>query len=177
MAELADRKKLIEYLPDFMKNFSEIKELMRVANVESDEIYSRIGGVIDEAFIEDCTEYGLSKYEKQMGIISNPDEDMAIRKNRVKAYWCRDKQYSFGQLIRNVNILLGGSWNYDMSCDLEHYALTFNIYEDKYVHVLDGFLGTVLPENMFYTIHVAKDWAADNFICCVWQDDEILEWR
>ena len=59
---------------------------MRVANVESDEIYSRIGGVIDEAFIEDCTEYGLSKYEKQMGIISNPDEDMAIRKNRVKAY-------------------------------------------------------------------------------------------
>ena len=49
MAELADRKKLIEYLPDFMKNFSEIKELMRVANVESDESYSRIGGVIDEA--------------------------------------------------------------------------------------------------------------------------------
>ena len=39
MAELADRKKLIEYLPDFMKKISEIKELLLVANVESDEAY------------------------------------------------------------------------------------------------------------------------------------------
>ena len=177
MTELVDRKKLIEYLPDFMKNFSEIKELMRVVNVESDAIYLHIGKIIDEAFIDDCTEYGLSKYEKRMGIISNPDEDMAIRKNRIKVYQCMDKQYSFGQLIKNLNTLLEGSWNYDMSCDLKHYSLVFNIYENKYLHILDEFLKTVLPENIFYTIHVAKDWVADNFICNIWQDDEILEWR
>ncbi len=87
MAERTDRKRLIEYLPNLMQQFSEIKELMRVANIETDEIYARIEKTLDESFIDDCSVYGVEKYEKLLGIAAIPGESLDFRKNRVRAYW------------------------------------------------------------------------------------------
>lgn len=177
MAEIPERKRLIEYLPDFMQRFSEIKELMRVANMETDEIYSGIEKVFKESFIEECSAYGIEKYEKLLGIAAMPDEDLDFRRNRVKAYWNLDGQYNYKRFVLGLNTLLGGSWNYDMVCDSDHYAMTFHVYKSEDLSILEDFLRKVLPINVSYKVHVTKDWSASNYVGIIWQDDEIMEWR
>ena len=177
MAERTDRKRLIEYLPNLMQQFSEIKELMRVANIETDEIYARIEKTLDESFIDDCSVYGVEKYEKLLGIAAIPGESLDFRKNRVRAYWGLDGQYSYKRFVQSLNTLLDGSWNYDMICDSEHYRMTFHVYKDEHLNMLDEFFQRVLPINVFYDVHVTKDWSGSHYVGIVWQDDEIMEWR
>lgn len=177
MAEMMERKKLIDYLPKFIQNFSEIKELMRVTNIESDQMYPLIGKNLNEAFIEDCSEYGIRKYENSLGITAVPGESLGFRKNRVRAYWCLNKQYSYKVFVQGLDMLLGGSWNYDIVCDQEHYAMTLNVYKVEHLNMLENFLQKVLPMNISYKVDLVKDWTAGNYFGIIWQDDEILEWR
>lgn len=177
MAEIPERKRLVECLPDFVQRFAEIKELMRVANMETDEISSRVEEVFAESFVDECSVYGIEKYERMLGINAVPNENLDVRRNRVKAYRLLGGRYNYSRFVQSLNELLGGSWNYDMICDSENYAVTFHVYKDEHLSVLEDFLRKMLPANAFYKVHVTKDWSASNYVGIVWQDDEIMEWR
>lgn len=177
MAEISERKRLIEYLPDFMQRFSEIKELMRVANMETDELYAEIEKVFAESFIDECSVYGIEKYEKISGISSMPGESLDLRRNRVRAYRLLGGRYNYSRFVQSLIALLGGSWNYDMICDSERYAIIFHVYKAENFGILEEFLEKTLPTNAFYKVHVTKDWSASSYAGIVWQDDEIMEWR
>lgn len=160
-----------------MQNFSELKELLRVVNIETDNINIQIQKILDEAFIEDCTEYGLRKYESQLGIKAVLGEKLEFRKNRVKAYWLMNMQYNYKLFVQSLNMLLGGNWNYDMVCDQENYKMTLNVYKKEHLVMLEDFLQRVLPMNIDYELHLTKDWATDSYFGIVWQDDEIFKLR
>lgn len=173
MAEMMDRKRLIEYLPDFMQNFSEIKELMRVTNIESDRIYPLIGRILDEAFIEDCSEHGIQKYEKLLGIIPNADDSLEIRRSRVRLYWNNEAPYTYRVLVRKMNMLCGMD-NYDIDPEMENYRMEFNIYNASQVAELEELLEKMLPENMAYSIYAAASHSGTASAGIVWQQDEIF---
>lgn len=151
MAELMDRKKLIDYLPHFMQNFSELKELMRVANIESDYMYSQIGRLLDEAFIQDCTEYGIRKYENFLHIIPDDGESLETRKLRVLMRWYDYSPYTVRVLVNKMNMICGVN-NYDFELDLENYyfkiVTEFGTYGS--VDELAYMFESILPMNIFY---------------------------
>lgn len=151
MAEMTDRKKLIEYLPDFMRNFSEIKELMRVTNIESDRIYPLIGRNLDEAFIEDCSQYGIRKYENCLHIIPDESESLETRKMRVLMRWCDYSPYTVRVLVNKLNMICGVN-NYDLQVDFENYHFKVVTELGTYgsIDELAYMFESILPENIFY---------------------------
>lgn len=151
MAEMMERRKLIEYLPDFMQKFSEIKELMQAANVETDRIYPLIGKSLDEAFIEDCSEYGIRKYESCLHIIPDESETLETRKLRVLMRWYDYAPYTFRVLINKLNMICGVN-NYDLQADLENYYFKVITELGVYgsVEELAYMYESILPENIFY---------------------------
>lgn len=151
MAEMMDRKKLIEYLPDFMQKFSEIKELMRVTNIESDQIYPLIGKNLDEAFIEDCSEYGIRKYENCLHIIPDESETLETRKLRVLMRWYDYAPYTFRVLVNKLNMICGVN-NYDLQVDFENYHFKIITELGTYgsIDELAHMFESILPENIFY---------------------------
>jgi len=147
-----DRKRLVDYLPDFMKNFAELKELMRVVNIETDNINLEIGRVLDEAFIEDCTEYGIKKYEKLCGILPLDTDTLEERKARVKIRWNDSIPYTFISLIRKLNAYCGGADYYDLDADLENYYLSIvtKLSSESALQEVENMLEKILPMNIHY---------------------------
>lgn len=160
-----------------MQQFKEMKEIMHVEDEKFDLMACDTEKILNNAFIKDCDEYGIRKYESMLGIVSVFGEGLELRKNRIMAYWRMGDKYGYNQFLRSLNILLDGSYNYDMICDLEHYRMTFHVYKDEHLSMLDEFLQKVLPINVFYDVHVTKDWSGSHYVGIVWQDDEIMEWR
>ena len=107
MAEFPERKKLIQYLSPFAQSFGEMQEIMRVEEKWIDKMESHIGKIYDNAFIEDCDEYGIRKYEKLLGILSDTEEKLATRKLRVRVGWNDTIPYTYRTMIRKLNLLCG----------------------------------------------------------------------
>lgn len=151
MDEQMVRKKLIEYLPRFMQNFSELKELLRVVNIETDNINIQIQKILDEAFIEDCTEYGLRKYENFLHIIPADGESLETRKIRVRMRWYDYSPYTFRVLVNKLNMICGVN-NYDLTADLENYNFKVMTELGTYgtIDELAYMFESILPENIFY---------------------------
>lgn len=149
MAETMERKKLIENLPFFMQQFAEIKEIMQVENDEMDRIDANIQRTLENAFIEDCDEYGIKKYETLLGIVPTAEDTLDSRKSRVLVRWNDAIPYTYRTLIAKLNVLCGVN-NYDVSGDLKRYELiiTTHLSLIGQTKELENLLDRIVPVNM-----------------------------
>ncbi len=116
------RKRLIDYLPPFMQDFAEIKAVMRTEQPELDRAWLDIQIPLADAFIMDCDEYGIKKYESFVGTIPDPEDTLDARKARVLIYWNNFVPYTYRVLVRRLNELCGAG-NYEIYGSLENYEL------------------------------------------------------
>lgn len=146
-----ERRRLIDFLPHFMQNVSEIRALLQSANIETDSINTDIEGILDEAYIDSCTDYGLRKYENLLHIIPADDESLETRKMRVKMRWYDYCPYSLRVLISKLNMICGVN-EYDLQGDYEDYYFKLITELSSYgsVDELSYMLESILPQNMFY---------------------------
>jgi len=152
MAELMERKRLIEYLPRFMQDFSELKELLNITNGETDAINTQVGRILDEAFIDDCTEYGIKKYESICGILPADTDTLEERKARVKIKWNDSIPYTFIALIRKLNVYCGGADFYDIDANMEDYEISIftHLSLSTTVQEVEKMIDRIMPANMHY---------------------------
>ncbi len=150
MSEVTERKKLIEYLPTFMQQFPEMQEIMKTQNVETDILNKNIFEVLDNAFIEECNEYGIKKYENILGIIPIAEDTLDSRKIRVLNRWNDTLPYTYRVLIRRLNVFCGVN-NYDISGELKRYELfiTTDLPEHGAIDELSIMIDSIVPVNMF----------------------------
>ena len=153
MAETIDRKKLIDYLPPIMQNFTEIKQITKVEQTEVNSLDFEIGRVLDNAFIEDCDEYGIKKYEKLVGVTPTAQDTLESRKSRVLIHWNDFIPYSYRVLIRKLNIFCGVN-NYDISGDLKNYELFISTHLSIVGQAteLEKMLDKMLPVPIVFTL-------------------------
>lgn len=176
MADFPERKKLIQYLTPFVQSFGEMQEIMRVEEDWMDKMESHIGKLYDNAFIEDCDEYGIRKYEKLLGILPDTEENLEIRKLRVRAGWNDAIPYTYRTMVKKMNLYCGVN-NYDIDADLENYKISFSIYGRADIEEMNLFLDMLLPQNIVYDIKSTAGFAGEGRTGIVWQDDEIFTLR
>ena len=59
---------LINYLPTFLQNILEYKEIMNVEDIEISDIKAEIENSINEVSIQNATEKGIARYEKILNL-------------------------------------------------------------------------------------------------------------
>ena len=148
-----DRQKLIEYLPTFMQQFIEMQQIMKANDAELDRLYERVEKTLDNAFIEDCNAEGIAKFEKQLHIIPNAQEDLETRKARVMLRWNESVPYTIRVLYKQLNALCGVN-DYEIEADLQHYmiAITSHLKTSGQIEELERMCKKILPENMYYVL-------------------------
>lgn len=176
MPDSLERKKLIEYLPPIMQKFSEIKEIMKAEQAQMDSLNEKIMRVLDNAFINDCDEYTIRKYEAALNIICDVSEPLEIRKSRVLMRWNNFVPYTYRTMIKKLNIMCGSN-NYDIDADLENYNIDITIYYVTDELEIVKMLENILPMNTSYNVHLAEKNAGINRVGMIWQDDEIFDLR
>lgn len=148
-----DRQKLIEYLPTFMQQFIEMQQIMKANDAELDRLYERVEKTLDNAFIEDCNAEGIAKFEKQLHIIPNAQEDLETRKARVMLRWNESVPYTIRVLYNQLNALCGVN-DYEVDADLQHYmiAIASHLNAMGQMEELERLCKKILPENIYYVL-------------------------
>lgn len=143
------RKRLIDYLPPFMQDFAEIKAVMHTEQPELDQAWLDIQVPLADAFIMDCDEYGIKKYESFVGVNPDPQDTLDDRKARVLIYWNNFVPYTYRVLVRRLNELCGAG-NYEIYGSLENYELFLktSLMLGGQMQSLEHLLTQMVPMNM-----------------------------
>ena len=76
--------KLLSYLPWYERESEVFKEILKTEEIEFDKLKLKLGDLEEQFFVDTAT-WGLSIYEKELGLPVEPDIDIRIRRGLIKA--------------------------------------------------------------------------------------------
>jgi hypothetical protein len=146
--EYAKNVNLIWYLPPFVAKYLEIKKIMDTEDPEFCFLWEAARKARNDIFIVSAEEYGLSRWEKILGIAVKSGENLEFRRWRVLELINIKTPFSLRWLKQKLDGMLGaGNWalkddflNYDMRIDA-----TLTLQE---LEVLRQVLAEIIPCNL-----------------------------
>lgn len=156
--------KLSKYLPKYVAEYSEIKEIGNCSEVELKNIVEETEKVKNNMFIVSCDEVGVLKYEKMIGIEVDKNNSVGLRKNKVMVKWQDTIPYTYKILEQKVNTLLG-SGNCKIVYENESYTIIIHT-KTKYETLVElvKMCNELLPANLVLTVRNVAQWNSDSRI-------------
>lgn len=138
------------YLPPFMQNYKEPVEALKAEEPEFMIIWKAVDRVLYNHFISTADEYGISRYEKMLGIYPASDDTLESRRSRVQSKWFNVLPYTWRVLLQKLKVLCGDTdfritKNFAEGYTLE---LTVSLSLSGQVEELDRILSYIIPENI-----------------------------
>lgn len=112
----------IDYLPEYMRELREIKELYGAVQAELDRGYEEKDAALEECFALLCRSFGLERLEKMLGITPLPTDSVEDRRLRVLTLLNGDTPYTFKRIYEKL-VFLCGEGNVNMDYAKEIYTL------------------------------------------------------
>lgn len=141
---------LVSYLPPFMQTYKEPVAALEAENPEFQIVWKATDKVLKNRFISTADEYGISRFEKLLGIHPTDDDTLESRRSRVQSKWFSKLPYTLRVLLQKLTVLCG-----DTDFTLNHnftvgYTLTLETDLELYgqVEELEYIINTMIPENI-----------------------------
>lgn len=141
---------LVSYLPPFMQTYKEPVAALEAENPEFQIVWKATDKVLKNRFISTADEYGISRFEKLLGIHPTDDDTLESRRSRVQSKWFNKLPYTLRVLLQKLTVLCG-----DTDFTLNHnftvgYTLTLETDLELYgqVEELEYIINTMIPENI-----------------------------
>lgn len=140
---------LISYLPQFIKDYREIKHITDAENPEFQMLSDKTEVIKDNQFIITCNEIGISKFEKLLNIVPNIDDTLEARISRVIIRWNDSIPYTYRALIERLNNLCGEG-NYVVLPNFDKYELEIiaSLSLSGQADELDFIITYMIPANL-----------------------------
>lgn len=116
--------KLIEYLPLYVQNYTEIKEITNSEQFEFDLLWDEKERILNNSFVMYADDEGLRRYEDMLGMVKKPSENLEDRKFNIIVKMNEQLPYSIRALENKLKNLCGED-GYFIS--LKHNTYTINI--------------------------------------------------
>lgn len=154
MATDNETKTLLEYLPPFLREYYEFKQLCKSGDIEVSSIDKAVDWNFDSAFISDCDVTVLSKYERLLEIIPTSSQSIENRRNKVLLQWNTVASMTLPQFISKLQEYCGKDNIYVDTSREQFYQLVLwlNIHKVD-VPIIKDFVDTWLPMNVNYTLN------------------------
>ena len=117
---------LINYLPTFLQNILEYKEIMNVEDIEISDIKAEIENSINEVSIQNATEKGIARYEKILNMKTISELSLENRRVLVKSKFLNRAPFTVKWLDNNLKSLCGEG-NYEINIDYKNFILNIQI--------------------------------------------------
>lgn len=146
--------KIIEYIPDFLKNIREIKIISNLEDKELENIKLQIDNILKEIIVNTSENYGLQRYEKIYNIndISN---DIEIRRFNIISKINNKIPFTYKWLDNKLKQLVGEN-NYKIKIEYDNYKIIISIIY-LFGEILDTIkkeLEELLPANLIIQINL-----------------------
>lgn len=157
---------LVSYLPPFMTTYKEPVEALEAENPEFYLVWSATDRILKNRFISTADEYGISRFEKMLGIYPSAEDTLESRRSRIQSKWFNAMPYTMRTLLSKLKVLCGDTdftltHNFDVG-----YTLTLKTNLEKYgqVEELESILATMLPENIVVKSLNVIPWETEGFL-------------
>lgn len=138
------------YLPPFMQKY---KEPVATLNAEQPEfviVWKAVDRILYNLFIATADEYGISRYEKMLGIYPSDEDTLESRRSRVQSKWFNMIPYTMKVLLQKLTVLCGSADFTIIHNFSEGYTLTIITDLELFgqVEELESIINSMLPENI-----------------------------
>lgn len=145
---------LINYLPEYMKKYAEIQQIMNTETVEVESLWTAIIDVWKNQFLFDATEDGVKRWESLLEIVPKLTDTLDERKYRIFSLMNQDLPYTMTRLMLTLDTLCSG--DYEITPDFANYHIEVLIglanksnYDD-----VEDLVTKMIPANLTHVIRI-----------------------
>lgn len=138
-----------KYWTDVVRNTAEFQQIANAQNPEFNTLVSCIQRILQDAFINDATEYGVERWEKILKIAPALTDSLETRKIRILTYLSYKTPYTWRTVERMIVSYVGES-NYTMNYNNDTSILTVRVRTNdiNQIELIGTMLNEVLPQNI-----------------------------
>lgn len=119
---MAKEVDLLSYWMPVLKQIKELKEIAKAEEPELRYILEACDRTLSNFFITTADEYGISRFEKMMGIFPDEDEDLEARRYNVLIKWNDKVPYTDEELYNRL-LSICGEGNFTIIPHYEEYGI------------------------------------------------------
>lgn len=119
---------LASYLPLFMQKYREPVEALKAEDPEFLAVWEAADRILYNHFICTADEYGISRFEKMLGILHSGGETLEERRKRIQGYYVGDLPYTENKM-RAVLAVMCGAGNFELDVDGAAYQMTVRVID------------------------------------------------
>lgn len=146
---------LIDYLPSFIQDFHEMKQIMSAEQLEFDGLWGSCGNALDDMFISYATENGVKRWEKIVGITPKDTDTLDERKFRILTKMNQELPYTISKLKESLTVLCGeNGFEIDLQPSIYHIKIKLALSnKNNYKDVVD-LLVKMIPANLTQEVQI-----------------------
>ncbi len=142
---------LVSYLPPFLADFKEIRLTLEAENPEFVLLWKASDQVLQNEFIATADEFGISRFEKLLGIFPETGDSLEVRRTRVQNRWFTALPFTLKTFLKKAAEILGGEHNFSIQADFKNsYEMVLVVYsiDDSRVEELKYLISSMVPVNI-----------------------------
>lgn len=142
-------RQLIDYLPPFIQNYAEIKQIMNAEQPDIEGLWSSVEGVMNDQFVTEASENGVKRWESILDITPKGTYTLEERKFNVLVRLNEQLPYTIDTLKTSLESLCGAD-GYVLKLDPNAYDLIVKLAlkNDNNVETVRILLDKILPANI-----------------------------
>lgn len=117
---------ILNYLPEFLKEFREFRELAAAENPELLSAWELLGAVLKDQFVADATENGVKRWETILKLFPKGSDSLDLRKFRILARLNEKLPYTRRVLESQLDALCGKA-GYSVELRNNEYTLVVRV--------------------------------------------------
>lgn len=146
---MASDRLLINYLPPFMQEYTEIQEIMKAEQPEFDFLWEAYENAFSDQFILDATEYGVSRWESMLKITPKDTDTLDERKFRILVRLNQEMPYTLTKLKEALTTLCGADgFSIDLQANKYHIEIKLALGHHTNYKEVEDLLVKMIPANM-----------------------------
>ncbi len=146
-------RQLIDYLPEYMKEYAEMRQIMLGVQPDVDALHDGVRRTWNNQFLADADEYGVGRWESILAITPKATDTLEERRYRIRAWWTQELPYTLPRLSEMLETLCGAG-NYDIVMDNYHITVKLGLSNKENYSDVVSLLERVLPANLTRTVLV-----------------------
>lgn len=144
---------LLDYLPQFIQEYAEMKHIMNTEQPEVQELEDTTEQVKDDMFIQFTDEPGIARYEKMLGITPLDDDKLEDRQAKVLSIYNNNTIYTYKGLIERLKILCGeGNFSAELIANEYKLNVGIGLSSKKMFKVVEDMLKNMIPANIEWNL-------------------------
>ena len=143
-------RKLIDYLPDILKNVTEFNQMMSAEQPEIELFWNKGSNYLNNSFILSQDSDSAARWEKILKISSKDTDEIDVRNLRILGVMQGRLPYTYRTFYRSLLAMVGSEKDFKLNVDMENYkvSIVVALSSKELKEEIERLADEIVPANM-----------------------------